>query len=438
MRKIVRLACLAGCVALTTGWAEAADWPQWLGPTRNDVSPATVAPWKGKPQVVWRKKIGKAFSSPIVADGLVFVHASVADKDIEEVIALDAQTGERRWRDSYPRAKYRSQLGAGPRATPSYADGKLVTYGITGVLTAYDARTGARLWQVNPYEDHKLTLPRFGVCSSPILSQARAVVLVGGAGFAVAAYDMANGKLAWKALDEPAGSASPTVLPAAGPAGDEQIVVQTTLRLAGLNPKDGAIHWEQPLVFEPAGVSPTPFVVGDLLLCTTQDSGTLAVTLPRETQPSKGHPEPAVKWRKPDLSGYFSTGTVGPDGTVLIVTNSLAPLPRADLRCLDPANGNELWKKENLGYFHFAVTAIADGRVLILDDGGTLILAQTTRKGYQELAKAKVCLGTFNSPALANGRLYVRDNVEVICLDLGSSAVKDSSNKTTAAAAKAQ
>ena len=88
------------------------------------------------------------------------------------------------------------------------------------------------------------------------------------------------------------------------------------------------------------------------------------------TLPGKGHAEPSVKWRKADFSGYFSTGTVGPEETVLIVTNALAPLPRADLRCLDPATGDELWKKENLGYFHFAVMSVADGKLLISDDGG--------------------------------------------------------------------
>ena len=98
----------------------------------------------------------------------------------------------------------------------------------------------------------------------------------------------------------------------------------------------------------------------------------------------------------------------------------LAPLPRADLRCLDLSDGKEVWHKANLGYFHFAVMGVANGRLLILDDGGSLVLAEVNRKGYRELAKAKVCLGTFSSPALANGRLFVRDNAEVICLKLDS------------------
>jgi outer membrane protein assembly factor BamB len=414
MRKIslvLALAFLCGSVTPIV----AADWPYWLGPTRDGVSTERLEPWKDTPKVAWRHKVGKAFSSPIVADGTVFVHASVGDKDVEEVIAFDATTGKERWRDTYPRAKYRSQLGAGPRATPSFAEGKLVTFGITGALTCYDAKTGARQWQVNPYESNKLQLPRFGVCSSPILAGGRVVVLIGGAGFAVAAYDLANGKLAWKALDEPAGSASPTVLQRGKSGSEEQIVAQTTLRLAGLNAKDGTVRWEQPLVFEPSGVAPTPFQAGEILLCTTQDSGTLAIALP-----GSDRKDPSVKWRKTDMSGYFSTGTLGPGGTVLIVTNALAPLPRADLRCLECASGKELWRKDNLGYFHFAVLAAANDRLLILDDGGTLILARVTRKGFEQLAKSKVCRGTFNSPALSNGRLFVRDDHELICFDLAA------------------
>ena len=205
---------------------------------RNGVIAEAVAPWKGAPKVVWRQKVYQSFSSPIVADGIVFVHTCVKDKDIEEVIALDAATGKRRWHDTYPRAKYRSQLGAGPRprrASPTASWSPTASRGARRVTKP----APARLWQVNPHESNKLTLPRFGVCSSPILTGGRAVVLVGGAGFAVAAYDLSNGKLAWKALDEPAGSASPTLLPGTSPGSEEQIVAQTTLRLAGLSPKDG-------------------------------------------------------------------------------------------------------------------------------------------------------------------------------------------------------
>jgi len=240
---------------------------------------------------------------------------------------------------------------------------------------------------------------------------------VGGADFAIAAYDVASGKLAWKALDEPAGSASPTLLRTGPKGADREVVAQTTLRMVGLDPADGKVRWEQPLVFEPSGVSPTPFAVGDLMLCTTQGSGTLAIELP-----GKGRAVPNLKWTKADFSGYFSTGTKGPEGTALIVTNALAPVPRADLRCLDTAHGDELWHKGGLGYFHVGVLATANGKLLLLNDAGDLTLAEVTRKGYRQLAKSHVCHGTFCNPALAGGRLYVRDDKEVICLDLNAPA----------------
>ena len=416
-RSFAVVALLASLFGFTASGAGAADWPEWLGPARDGASTEAVNPWKDAPAVVWRQKAGKAFSSPIVADGLVFVHALADGKEAEDVLAFDAITGKLRWRDSYARAKYRSQLGAGPRATPCVADGSLFTYGITGTLSCYDARTGKLRWRVNPYEANKLTLPHFGVCSSPIVAAGKVIVLVGGAEFAVAAYDVASGKLAWKALDEPAGSASPTLL-RTGPDGtDGEIVSQTTLRMAGIDPVDGKVRWEQPLVFEPTGVSPTPFAVGDLMLCTTQGSGTLAIELPR-----KGRAKPQLKWTKADFSGYFSTGTKGPDGTALIVTNALTPVPRADLRCLDPARGDELWHKGGLGYFHVGVLAATNGKLLLLNDAGDLTLAEVTRKGYRQLVKSHVCHGTFCSPALAGGRLYVRDDKEVICLDLNAPA----------------
>jgi outer membrane protein assembly factor BamB len=400
---------------LIASGARAADWPGWLGPARDGASAEAVNPWKAAPVVVWHQKAGKAFSSPIVADGLAFAHALVEGKEAEEVLAFDAVTGKLRWRDSYPRAKYRSQLGAGPRATPCVADGSLFTYGITGTLSCYDVQSGKLRWRVNPYEANKLTLPHFGVCSSPIVSGGKVVVLVGGADFAVAAYDVATGKLAWKALDEPAGSASPTLLQTGARGKDGEIIAQTTLRMVGLDPADGKVRWEQPLVFEPTGVSPTPFAIGDLMLCTTQGSGTLAIQMP-----GKGKATPQLKWTKADFSGYFSTGTLGPDGTALIVTNALSPVPRADVRCLDLAHGDELWHKGGLGYFHVGILAAANGKLLLLNDAGDLTLADVTRKGYKQLVKSHVCHGTFCNPALAGGRLYVRDDKEVICLDLNS------------------
>ena len=117
MPRIRSLLVLLVCVS----WTFAADWPQWLGPTRDGASPEKVAAWKGAPKLLWRKPIGEGNSSPIVAGGRVFLHSKVKDKDEEEVLALDAKDGTEVWRKTYPRGAGKFLYGNGPRATPAVA-----------------------------------------------------------------------------------------------------------------------------------------------------------------------------------------------------------------------------------------------------------------------------------------------------------------------------
>src|SRR4051794_16303078 len=105
-------------VVLLAAPAAAADWPQWLGPNRDNSSPQKGAPWKETPRVLWRQPVGEGHSSPVVAAGRVFIHAKVKDRDEEEVVAFDATGGKELWRTPYRRAAFKSLYGNGPRATP--------------------------------------------------------------------------------------------------------------------------------------------------------------------------------------------------------------------------------------------------------------------------------------------------------------------------------
>src|SRR5437899_319761 len=197
------------CVLLLSTGVQAEDWPQWLGPLRNGASSETVAPWKGDPPVVWRQAVGDGFSVPVIADGRVFLHARVKDKEEEEILAFEAATGKPLWREAYPRVPFISAVGSGPRATPAVSQKRVYTYGITGVLTCSDAETGRRIWQVEPYKKFGVNTPGFGVCSSPLVVGDRVVVAVGGAGSSVVAFNAETGDMVWKALDEPASTCSP-------------------------------------------------------------------------------------------------------------------------------------------------------------------------------------------------------------------------------------
>jgi outer membrane protein assembly factor BamB len=398
--------------------AGAADWPGWLGPKRNGSTSEKVAPWKEKetPSVLWRAAVGNGFSSPVVSGGRVFVHARASDKEkeAEEVVAFDAASGKELWKDSYDRPPYKSVLGSGPRATPVVAGKRLFTLGINGLLSCYEVEKGKRLWQVDLYKHFKADLPRFAVCCSPLVIGNRVIVSVGGKGRCVVALHAETGEVQWQALDDPA-STSSAVLFAGGQrpkGGAPDVVFMTPLRLVGLDPLDGSLRWEHPLVFQPAGTSPTPIVAGDKVVTSTQAHGAVAVRVGKKDDKFAA----GSAWQNKEARSYFSSG-VGAGELLVLVTNVTKPIPVASLCCVEAKTGKELWKKR-AGYFHAAVLRTGDGKLLVLDDAGVLSLWEFDAKGAKQLARAKVCGGTLVAPALAGGRLYVRDGKEVVCLKM--------------------
>src|SRR5262249_18917963 len=155
------------------------------------------------------------------------------------------------------RAPFRSFLNSGPQGTPCVVQGKVYTYGITGVLTCFEAESGKQLWQQDVFKNLKVTLPRFGVTCSPLVVGDRGLVSVGGKGSAVVAFDTDKGEVAWKALDGPVSTASPIVfLNRAKMGGNLEAVFVNGRSLVALNPFDGAVSWEYALTDQPLGTTP--------------------------------------------------------------------------------------------------------------------------------------------------------------------------------------
>jgi outer membrane protein assembly factor BamB len=393
-----------------TAAAPAADWPQWLGPNRDGTSPEIFMPWIEAPKVLWRKPVGEGHSSPVIAGGELYLHDKTIGKDEERITCFDAITGMRKTIKTNTRGPFTSPFGAGPRATPVIApDGYVFSFGVTGSFQGWPSD--------NPLQRFHAAVPKFGVSASPVVDGDRVIFMVGGKGASLVAYNRSSGEIAWKALDDPASYASPIITEHGG---KRQLVALTGEAVVSLDPMTGDLYWRYPFRDAINESSTTPLRVGDLIVASSVTLGSVGLKLGTKD----GKPAVTEAWKNAALCCYFSTPVAVEDKYLYMVTGSLAAAmmkkPESALNCVEAATGKVLWTKPKVGKFHAALIRTGDNKLLLLSDTGDLTMIDPDPKEYRELARAKVCGETWAHPALANGRLYLRDNKELICLQMGN------------------
>ena len=184
-----------------------------------------------------------------------------------------------------------------------------------------------------------------------------------------------------------------------------------------MDPQDGSVFWKQPLVDKLSESSSTPVRTGDIIVGSSITFGSLAVRL----ENANGHPTAAEAWKNPELNCYFSTPVAVGKDYLYVVTGTKPPALsiQSTLHCVDARTGKDLWTKPKIGKYHASLLRTGDAKLLLLDDAGYLALVDPDPKGYRELARSKVCgTDTWAHPALSDGRLYLRDRQELICLRL--------------------
>lgn len=398
---------LAFAFALNAG-----DWPQFLGPNRDDTTNEVVAPWKSDLNPLWKKPVGDGHSSPVVADGIVYAFYQPKGKNADALAAFDAKTGELKWEKSYERLEYKPPFGNGPRSTPAVSGGKVFTYSGLGILACWDAKTGEIDWKIEPYKEFKTGNPFFGTSTSPIVVDGKVIVMVGGKGSGVVAFDVKTGKPTWQATDDPASYSSPIH---AG----KQLIFLTGAHLLGLSEK-GEKLWSVPFEGRVGPIiesSATPVMAGDLVIGSTVSSGSIALKLTEKD----GKYSTEKVWEKKSLACYFSTPLVVGDYIYMVNGSATLKNPTITLRCVELKTGEVAWEKKNVGEYHAAILRCGPAgkeKLLMLDDAGYLTLFEPNSKEFKPLAKSKVCGKTWAHPALTDGRLYLRDEKELICVEL--------------------
>jgi outer membrane protein assembly factor BamB len=269
--------------SLLAGGLEAGDWPQWRGPERDGRLGDVGAPeaWPPGLAPAWRLEVGTGHASPVVAGDRVYVFSREGDDEV--VQGLDLATGARVWRQAYP-APYRmnpaaSGHGKGPKSTPVVADGRVCTFGISGILSCFDATTGGLLWQKEFASQYDQTSPLYGVAMSPVVDDGHLIAHVGGPGNgALTAFDTTTGDVVWAWQGDGPGYASPVV---AEIAGERQIVTFSESFLVGVSAKGGELRWKLPFTTSYVQNAVTPIVDGDTIIYSGLDHPVRALKVVR-------------------------------------------------------------------------------------------------------------------------------------------------------------
>ncbi len=433
MRGIGRLA-LAGFLSVLLPFLLAADWPQYQGPNRDGISTEdgllTTWPAEGPPEL-WRVPLGAGYSSVAVVGGLLYTQE--ADDRHEYLTCLRAEDGARVWRLRMSPV-LRNDQGDGPRATPTVDDGMVFALSGTGVLVAADAVEGVERWRHDLVAEYGGKGPHFGYSGSPLVVRdpagGKVIVEVGGDTGTFAAFERTTGSLLWRDGTGGAGYAAPVI---AELAGVRQVLFFHAAGLTSIDPESGTRYWHDPWdTFYGTNIA-TPLVLPNdrVFVAASYDVGGALL----QVTATDGQPSAQALWRSRDIKTHFHSA-IYHDG-------HLYGFDDGTLKCLDAVSGATRWADRGRGRdarpaLGKGSVLLADGRLLLYGEKGTLVLAEATPEAYRELGRLQVFEGkTWALPALADGFLYLRGTAasaasrgassthgELVRLDLRSSALR--------------
>jgi outer membrane protein assembly factor BamB len=398
------------------------DWPGYRGANRDGVATGTpiARDWStNPPKEVWRQPVGGGYSGFSYSNGFLVTMEQRRDREV--VVCYEAGTGKEVWTTGWNSRFSDSQGGDGPRATPTIAHGDVFAYGATGRLVCLAGTDGKEKWAENTLDGNQAL--RWGMSASPLVVDDLVIVNVGAQteaakGRALRAYDRTTGKEVWAAGNYRAGYSSPQL---ATLGGKRQILLFDAHGIAGHDPDGGAQLWRMawPTNFEVNAAQPV--VIGDdtLVIGSGYDQGGARIRVTNtgtswtvaEVWRSK-HSEMRYKFASPvrrkDATGDYVYGLN--DGV---------------LECVDTKTGRVKWKDDygnsQRDSFRHGQILLCDDLIVALTETGDLALVEATPEAFRELGRIKALnrgTKTWNNPAIAHGRIYIRNDQEMACYDL--------------------
>ena len=396
-------------VAVASQVCFAQDWPQWRGPNRDGVVASFTAPkvWPDKLKTVWRVQAGIGHSSPVVAGRRVYLHSRQEENEVASCFDLD--TGKLIWHDSYPTPYTMNPAamghGKGPKSTPLVYENKLYTFGISGILSCYDATAGKLKWRKEFSKQFKATSPLFGSATSPIAHNGLVIVHVGGHDSgALIAFNADTGEMKWSWKGDGPGYASPIVF---GSGATAQIVTQTQKSIAGFSPQTGEQLWRIPFETEYVQNIITPVVYKQTLIFSGLDKGTMAVRVIRVA----GKWQAVTNWQNPDVSMYMSSPVASGDYLF-----GLSHKRKGQFFCIDARTGKTLWTSDGRVGDNAAIVAAGEF-LFLLTDAAELLVARSHAILFEVLKKYSVADSpTWAHPVVTNKGILIKDRTTLALL----------------------
>ena len=414
----------AAALFSTVPFSSADDWPAYRGPAGSGVSAETLVVKgysKSGPPAVWKTETPLGFSSFAVANGkaLTLVARDIDGNPMEVCVALDADTGETLWEAPLWISDYKAgggnagedgnDGGDGPRSTPTIDGDQVFVLDAHLRLYALNLADGEMQWKVDLEREYSAQNIKWLSAASPLVSGDRVFVAGGGRNQSLLCFNKSGGELLWKSESDPITHATPVI---ANIAGVDQVIYFTQNGLVSVTPDQGKVLWRYDFDFK-VSTAASPVVWEDIVFCSAgYGVGAGAVKISGEGDALKA----TQLYRKEnEIVNHWSTPVVK-DG-YLYGMFSFKEYGKGPLGCVDIRSGEMKWSQQGFGPGNVILTD--DGTLVVLSDRGELVLVDANTDGYKELARADLLDGKcWSTPALANGKIYIRSTAEGGCFDL--------------------
>jgi len=391
--------------ATTKPWhLDSGDWPVFRGSERDGIAEnVEFGAWsENPPGVLWRHRIGPAWSSMIHVGGYIVTQEQRGESEV--VACYDGFNGDEYWVHKDPVRFTEGLSGTGPRSTPAFCDGRIYAVGGKGLLNCLDAESGQIVWSHDLIAETGAELPQWGVSTSPLIVDNLVVVFAGGKeGRSLLAFEPTTGTQVWAAAGGKQSFSSPQLMTIAGV---RQIVMHDNGGLAGFNIEDGALLWRQPGTSEMFIPMLQPHLVDGTDLIVGWDNGIARIAIARNADTWTI----SEKWQSNRLKPSFND--------FVIHKGRIYGLDDGILCCTDAESGRRLWKNGRYGFGQLLLVPESD-RIVVLTENGEVVLVATNPEKLEELGRFSAIAGkTWNHPLIAHERLYARNAEEIACFRL--------------------